>query len=90
MQILTLWMVGQSQQTDTRGTDSRSKHCDAARVSAKVTDVLTDPTERLDLIEEAIVPFRCLVTSAEEAWKAQTDHRTAEVEIYTMYVIALI
>lgn len=75
-------MVGESQQADAGGTDSRSKNRDATRVSSKVTNVLTDPTESLNLVQEPIVSFCCLITSTEEAWSTQKDIRAgAEVEI---------
>lgn len=76
MQTLTLWVVGQSEQADARGADSRPEHRDSTRVSAEVTDVLTDPAQGLNLIQEPVVPLRCLVTGAEEAWSAHTDNST--------------
>lgn len=60
-------MVGQSEQADAGSTDSGSEDRDATRVPSKVTDVLTDPTESLNLIQEPIISFSCLITGTEEA-----------------------
>lgn len=68
LHILTLWVVGQRQQTDTRSSDPRPKDGYAAWISSEVTDVFTDPAQSLNLIQEAVVSLRRLVTSTEESW----------------------
>lgn len=77
--------MGQCEQTDTGGADPRSKNRDAPRVSSKVTDVLTDPAQSLNLIQEPVVSFRCLVPGAEEAWSFKTQNRASTArQIYNM------
>ena len=65
--ILTLGVVRQGEQADTGGSGPGSKHGDPARVSSECCDVLLHPAQRLDLIQQAVVPFRRLVTCAEES-----------------------
>ena len=44
---------------------------DVARVSAEVVDVLLNPAQRLDLVEEAVVARRCRVPRAQEPCRAE-------------------
>ena len=61
--------MGQGEQANAGGTDARSKHGDALRIAPKVADVLADPAQALDLVQQPIVPLGGLVTCAQEAWK---------------------
>lgn len=60
-------MVGEDQQVDTGGPRTRPKDGDAFRVTAKVGNVFTEPAQGLDLVQEPVVAFCSLVTSAEKA-----------------------
>lgn len=59
-------MVGEDQQVDTGGPCTRPKDSDAFRVTSKVGNVFTEPAQGLDLVQEPIVAFCSLVTSAEK------------------------
>lgn len=59
-------MVGKDQQVDTGGPCTRPKDSDAFRVTSKVGNVFTEPAQGLDLVQEPIVAFCSLVTSAEK------------------------
>lgn len=62
----TFRMVGEDQEVDTGCACPRPKDGDALGVAPKVGDVLTEPAQGLDLVQEAIVAFRSLVPGAEE------------------------
>lgn len=62
-------MVGQGEQAHAGGTDARAEHGDALRIAPEVADVLADPAQGLDLVQQAIVALGGLVTCAQEAWK---------------------
>lgn len=64
-------MVGQCEQANAGGSNPRSKDSDATRVSSKIANVLADPTQGLDLVQESIISFSCLVTCTEEPWNVQ-------------------
>lgn len=59
-------MVGENQQVDTGGPRARPKDGDTFRVTSKVGNVFTEPAQGLDLVQEPIVAFCSLITSAEE------------------------
>ena len=61
--------MGQGEQANAGGTDARSKHGDALRIAPKVADVLADPAQALDLVQQPIIPLGGLVTCAQKAWK---------------------
>ena len=60
--------MGEGEQADAGSSDPRTEHGDAVGVSSEEADVLADPPQRLDLVQEPVVPFSSLVTSTEEAW----------------------
>ena len=66
-------MVGQREQADAGGPDPGSEDRDATWVPAEIADVLTDPTQGLDLVQESVVPFGRLVTCAEEPCHVATN-----------------
>lgn len=66
-------MVGEGEQADAGGSDPRTEHSDAVGVSSEEADVLANPPQSLDLVQEPVVPFSSLVTSAEEAYNAHRD-----------------
>lgn len=61
--------MGEGEQADTRGSNPRTEHSDAVGVSTEEADVLADPPQGLDLVQESVVPFGSLVTGAEESWE---------------------
>lgn len=63
----TFRVVRQGEQADTRGPGSRPKHGDPVRVSTEGCNVLFHPAKSLNLIQQAVVPFSCLVTCTEES-----------------------
>lgn len=63
----TFRVVGQREEADTGSPDPGAEHRDAVGVSAEEADVLADPPQRLDLIQQAVVALGSLVASAEEA-----------------------
>lgn len=65
--IRTFGVVGQGEQANAGGADARAEHGDALRVAAEVADVLADPTQGLDLVQQAIVALGGLVSCAKEA-----------------------
>lgn len=72
----TFRVVGQREEADARGSDPRAEHRDAVGVSAEEADVLADPPQRLDLIQQTVVALGSLVTRAEEACRrTQTNDR---------------
>lgn len=64
---LTLRVVGEDEEVDAGRPSSGAEDRDPLWVSAKVTDVLIEPTQGLDLVQEAVVPLSGLIPSAEEA-----------------------
>lgn len=62
-------MVREDQKVDTGGPRSRSKDGDALGVTPKVGNVFAEPAQGLDLVQEAVVPFRSLVPGAEKTWE---------------------
>lgn len=64
--LRTFRVVRQGEQADAGGPGPGSEHRDPVGVSAKGRDVLLHPAESLDLVQQAVVPFGCLVTCAEE------------------------
>lgn len=71
MQYITFRVVWQGQKADTRCSDPRTEHSDAVGISTEEADVLADPSQSLDLIQEAIVSFSCLIPGAEEPCNTQ-------------------
>lgn len=69
--------MGKGEQADTRCSNSRTKHSDAVWISSKEANVLADPPQCLDLVQEPIVSFCSLVTCAEETWNTDTIKNTS-------------
>lgn len=65
--LLTLRVMGQGEQAHTGGAGSRTEHGDPVWVPAESCNVLLHPPKGLDLIQQAIIPFRRLVTCAEKS-----------------------
>jgi len=53
-------VVGEGEQADAGGTDAGTEDGDAQRIAAEEGDVLTDPTQRLDLVQQPIVALGSL------------------------------
>lgn len=62
----TFRVVRQDQKVDTGGPCPGPEDGDALWVTPKVSDVFTEPSQGLNLIQEPVVAFRGLVTGAEE------------------------
>lgn len=63
----TLRVVREDEEVDTGGPSSRAEDGDPLRVSAKVAYVLVEPTQSLNLVQQAIVPLSRLISGAQEA-----------------------
>lgn len=63
----TLRVVREDEEVDAGGPSSRAKDGNPLRVSAKVAYVLVEPTQSLDLVQQAIVPLSRLISGAQEA-----------------------
>ena len=64
---VTLRVVGQGEKADARGPGPGAEHGDPVRVSTEGGDVLLDPAQGLDLVQQAVVPLGRLVSRAQEA-----------------------
>ncbi|TNN38910.1 hypothetical protein EYF80_050921 [Liparis tanakae] len=67
----TFRVVGQRQQADAGRPDAGAERRDAVGVSSEEADVLADPPQRRDLVQQAVVPLGGLVPGAQEACSAQ-------------------
>lgn len=63
----TLRVVREDEEVDAGGPSSRAEDGNPLRVSAKVAYVLVEPTQSLDLVQQAIVPLSRLISGAQEA-----------------------
>lgn len=63
-------MVGKDEEVHTGGPGSRAKDCDSLRVATKVANVFIEPTQSLDLVQQAIVPLSRLVPCAKKPCRA--------------------
>lgn len=63
----TLRVMREDEEVDTRGPSSRAEDGDPLWVSAKVAYVLVEPTQSLNLVQQAIVPLSRLISGAQEA-----------------------
>lgn len=61
-------MVREDEEVDAGRPGSRAEDGDPLRVSAKVADILVEPTEGLNLVQQAVVPLSGLISRTEEAW----------------------
>ena len=66
---VTLRVVGQGEKADARGPGPGAEHGDPVRVSTEGGDVLLDPAQGLDLVQQAVVPLGRLVPGAQEPWR---------------------
>lgn len=65
---ITLGVVWEDEEIDAGSPSSGAKDGDPLWVSAEVADVLVEPTQGLNLVQQAIVPLSGLIASTEEAW----------------------
>lgn len=61
-------MVRENKEVNAGRPSSRAEDGDPLWVSAEMADVLIEPTQGLDLVQQAIVSLSGLITSTEEAW----------------------
>lgn len=59
-------MVREDEEVDAGGPGPGAEDGDPLGVSAKVADVLVEPAQGLDLVQEAVVSLCRLITGAEE------------------------
>ena len=60
-------MVRQDEQVDAGASGPGAEDGDAFGVAAEVSDVLVEPAQGLDLVQQPVVPLGRLVPSAQEA-----------------------
>lgn len=73
-------MVGQGEQAHAGGADARSKNGDAVGIAAEVANVFTDPAQSLNLVQQSVIPFRSLVTCAQEPWNNRQETLSEKVK----------
>lgn len=61
-------MVREDEEVDAGGSGPGAEDGDPLGVSAEVADVLVEPAQRLDLVQQAVVALGRLIAGAEEAW----------------------
>lgn len=66
-------MVREDQEVDTGRPRSRAEDGDPLWVAAEVADVLVEPPQRLDLVQQAVVPLGRLVAGTQEACDGGED-----------------
>lgn len=59
--------MGEDEEVDTGGPGPRAEDGDPLGIPAEVADVLVEPAQCLDLVQQAVVPFGGLIAGAEEA-----------------------
>lgn len=72
----TFRVMGQDEKVDARGSGPGSKYGDSLWVSSKVADVLIEPAQSLNLVQQPIIPLSELISSAQKTCKereSQTD-----------------
>lgn len=60
-------MVREDEEVDAGGPGPGAEDGDPLRISAEVANVLIEPAQCLDLVQQAVVPFGGLIARAEEA-----------------------
>lgn len=65
----TFRVVGEGEQADTGGTDAGAEDSDPQGISPKEGDVLADPAQRLDLVQQPVIALGSLVPRAQEPWE---------------------
>lgn len=65
----------QGEQADAGSPNARPEDGDAQRVASKEGDVLADPAQSLDLVQEPIVAFGSLVAGAQEPCRQAEESR---------------
>lgn len=84
-------MVGEGEQADAGSSNPRTEHSDAVGVSSEEADVLADPPQSLDLVQEPVVPFSSLVARTEEACNAHTNQEIENLQRnHTQYATAIL
>lgn len=63
---VTLWVVWKNEEIDTGCPSSRAEDGDPLWVSAKVADVLVEPTQGLNLVQQTVVSLSGLITGTEK------------------------
>lgn len=63
---LTFRVMGQDEQVDAGRSSARAENGDPLVVASKMADVFVEPAQSLDLIQQAVVPFSCLIAGAQE------------------------
>lgn len=61
-------MVREDEEVDAGRPSSGAEDGDPLWVSAEVANVLIEPTQGLNLVQQAVVPLSGLITGTEEAW----------------------
>lgn len=70
----------QDEEVHAGGSCSRAEDGDPLRVSAEVPDVLVEPAQSLNLVQQAVVPFSRLISSTEETWMFQNQSERWRVQ----------
>ena len=64
---LTLRVMGQDQQVDAGRPGAGAEDSDPLLVAPEMADILVEPAQSLDLIQQAVIPFSRLISSAQKA-----------------------
>lgn len=70
----------QDEEVHAGGSCSGAKDGDPLRVSAEVSDVLVEPTQSLNLVQQAVVPLSRLISGAEETWVVQNQNERRSIQ----------
>lgn len=62
----TFGVVGEGEQADTGGADARAEDCDPQGIPPEEGDVLADPAQRLDLVQQPVIALGSLIPRAQE------------------------
>lgn len=78
-------MVREDEQVDAGCSSAGAEDGDPLRVSTEVPNILVEPTQGLNLVQQSIVTLSRLISSAEEAWvfvKTKVDVRKRQGGIF--------
>ncbi len=67
----TFRMMGQDEKVDARGSSPRAKYGDSLWVSSEVSNVLVEPSQSLNLVQQPIIPLCRLISSAQKTYGEQ-------------------
>lgn len=67
--VFTFRVMREDKKVHTGSAGSRAKDGDSLRVASKVADIFIEPAQRLDLIQQTVVPLGRLVPCAQKACK---------------------